>query len=1112
MDRTAAPLVFVICLAFLTIPALAQGPTAHLTEDVRLDYFSNGSQESASRIGYVEVEVPNIQDVLQYIRLNLSGTAGTNLQSVTTYNSVAVSPNIGDRTRIFLNTTGSTQDVSYTINDTSLVPDISLGLDYSNLEGGQDILSGGENTFLFNLTLNCTQGISGVSLAIQTARDVYNGSDSMNLSEPRATSSTTLGRTDTDSDGYYDRIDWTGDLNGGAVIYFNATLAPGTNFDESGMYLDLDPPYGINSTYYSNQTFTGLTFAQRFSRGPVRQGVDMLLMDTWRVKGFIKNIASGLNYSVHGWDLYEIDDLQTPVSSVTGAQSLVPGETEYTSWHDTGGSAKAYYTVNFDWEVDWGVSNYSGYSQGRMKLPALYEMDTWVNKTLALASNTGSGRTVRVNDTLRHLGHSSLQADRMEINSTIPSRTTANAQVSWQAGAVEVSCVNSSGAYDITSNATIAKRDSNSTDEGFVNVTIANLTGILGHSLGQNEDIRLSYIVSSPSSSANQVFEFPVTTTIWTLSGTPATESATGRITIAGLGAPAGEAPPTGGGGPAAAPVPVASIVKELGEVSILEKNTVEVMVLGRIYDSGTRGMGNITLMLYIPAGSEFNASGISIRLYDNSTGLWERLEKGRSFSITDMGIVSIGERQYSAYQVKKREGEWQLYGDDRIEINYSVALPIGTHHILTRISGHNYYTGKTVFEDIYTPIIIPRERVEVEPLEIREEEFEQGIAKVGKPIIWVKILEVYNPNPIPLEETFNATVFPDVLNAYLVEGGEEGHLRLEVKKRNLRLERGRDVYVVWNDKISGLETKRYVIEVTTPPILEEKRVVDVLESNETMVKFIINITLGNPALETYRDVGFELPINFEKVVKANDERKELNYTKQDGMILVHVPEMEKESVKDISVIYKEKPPILVINLDRLEYQHNSTVNLTGIVIPAEDIEGSYLEIEAMGPEPYMETIYIDISMLERMESGEKVEFSSSFGLSSLPTGKYLVDVRFRRDIWTILSAQEMFHVKGIMPVVRIEFIFFILAAALAASLVERSYIGDRLRKMLEPYKKLRRARTEEGVKKLERQLAVLDRAYRGSLISREAYIKDREKIRKRLKELGERLEKMAET
>jgi hypothetical protein len=211
MVRVEWCLVPVISLVFLLLyPAVTRAgvPSSYITENVQVTYAADGSVlQPVERLGYVEVEVPNNQDVLQYIMLDLSGTAGTNLQSVLAYKGVAASPNPGSRTRIYLNTTTSQSNISYEITNTGITPVLYIDLNYSNSAGGQDLFSGGTNTFIFNVTMNSTQAMVGATMTLMFSRNTAGPADSFNLYGAGSSSGSALVQ-DSDSDGYFDSVQW----------------------------------------------------------------------------------------------------------------------------------------------------------------------------------------------------------------------------------------------------------------------------------------------------------------------------------------------------------------------------------------------------------------------------------------------------------------------------------------------------------------------------------------------------------------------------------------------------------------------------------------------------------------------------------------------------------------------------------------------------------------------------------------------------------------------------------------------------------------------------------------------------------------------------------------
>ena len=510
-------------------------PVSYINENVEAVYFWNGTLDgNISRTGSVEVSVGNTQDVMQYLLLELSGTSGTNLQNTTAYNDVAASPNPGDRTRMYVNTTKDMKDLSYEITNSSLAPVIGICMDYRNSAGGRDIYAGGTNVFLFNLTLNTTKNVSNVSLVFQAARDTMGVNDSMGFFSPSADSGH-VQTVDTDSDGIYDRILWNGDLSEGTdvVLSFRGSTLPGSSFDESYMYVDLDSEETVASSSASGQTFTGISFVDRFSRGPVRQGIEMAESDYWYVRGFIRNMANGLDYVVHGWELYKIGE-SYPVANSSDAVYLEPEETMYTDWVNTAQEEKAYYSSAFDWEVTWGGSGYSSTTQSSMHMPTLYEIDAWADKTAVLDSNGQGGRTVSITDTIRHLGYSGLLVDRVEIDSAVPHLSQSGTRTSWSVSNVTVYYSNTSGLFDVTDIVNITTRGSDPDEDGFVRVNASGLVAALG-GLKQNEDIILAYQISSSAHRSNQVYAFLLSGTITTSSGTPVTRTADVNLTIPGV-------------------------------------------------------------------------------------------------------------------------------------------------------------------------------------------------------------------------------------------------------------------------------------------------------------------------------------------------------------------------------------------------------------------------------------------------------------------------------------------------------------------------------------------------------------------------------------------------
>ena len=144
-------IVFLIFNVFFIENVVATfGPRAFITEYVLADYHSNGSIDTTNlfapcnsnpcRYGVVEISIPNNDDVLQQVRINLSSTANTNLRSNVTYKNFVTSyPIAGAKQNISVNTTQADPAEYYNITNNNVAPTISLSVSIKNFNGGEDI-------------------------------------------------------------------------------------------------------------------------------------------------------------------------------------------------------------------------------------------------------------------------------------------------------------------------------------------------------------------------------------------------------------------------------------------------------------------------------------------------------------------------------------------------------------------------------------------------------------------------------------------------------------------------------------------------------------------------------------------------------------------------------------------------------------------------------------------------------------------------------------------------------------------------------------------------------------------------------------------------------------
>ena len=990
--------------AFLiaVLPAAASAaPQAYLTENVDASYSYGGSLlVPVSRTGTVEVSAGSMSDVLQQVRLTLSSTEGTNLVSDVSYRNVAASPGGPlERTVIFANTTNSSEDISYRITNESLAPLISMSMDYSNQQGGREIAPG-TNAFSFVLNMSSSQALAGASLVIQARRNTYGVNDSISF-QSASVPSGSYQIIDTDSDGFYDRITWLGDLpEGSFLISFAGTIVPGVNYQENLMMVDTDESL-TQCSYSQAQTFTGMTFSSRFSRGPVREGIEILQLGSWVARGFMKNIAAETTYTLHGWELYQLGN---PVPVLTSSESsyVLPGQTEYTEWHDSGFMDKpAYYSAAFDWEAVWGSSGYQAASTSMMSSPVLYGMDAWADSSGVIQSNSGSGKVIAFNSSARHLGHSSVGVNGFRLVAELPGISESGDPISWTPSQVRVYYSNGSGDYEITAFANVST-------SGSLDVRLDSLYSALGHYMGQNDDVIVSYLVSGPVRGQNQDYVFSSNVTLITVSGTPVTKVAQVNLTVPGVAiTPEPGGPGGGGGGGGAAPSPFVDIVKESSDAYFLSAGTVKVMVTAGVVDNGGKGVKDVKVFAYVPVDAQADTNSFSLRIFHNSTGTWETMAQGIDFTVTDRGVTSIGRDQYREYMVKRAtpgnavsEYRIDMLGGDKIEVAYKVSVPFGTSYLLTRISGYSYYLDKLIFEDAFTPV--RREAASLEKLQVEESEWMQGEAVIGKPVVWKKTFRVYNPNNVSVEETMATSVFQDSLKVEISEIGSEDKTRLSLKG-------GEEIVVNWDARMRAGERKTYLMEATTPPVLERNREANAVEISKTSVTIVLNLTIENFARERYSNVSTRLSIRKNKIIMISDASVVLE---QDGSgVIMTIPAMDGLEVRNISITYLETPPTMATTLDALRYSCTDYARVNILVVPSETDSGSYIETTVVGPDPNLIVAHAELMDLAGSEPYEEVRIPMLVSLTTFPSGKYYIYTKFRKDFGTILSDRKEFFV-----------------------------------------------------------------------------------------------------
>jgi len=1071
--------VTLVCFIFLAVfsasASALTGPRLYIEESVTGAYNYDGTVATdTTRTGEVLISVPNDNDVLQYIRANITGTsmfARTNLDNGTAFRNVQYSPNENETAAIYVNTTDNDPDTTYSINSIDYGPTINLSISWNNSMNGDDVFpednlevgsgSNAANTIRFNITATNPSSVTDLDGSEVTIYfDIDGGRDSLNLTDETNSSSigtTTLDTQDADAD--WDTIVWTGDLAAGVSVYIivNATIEEGENFAAVTTF-DLDETRndGGNGNYSNNALFTGITSDYKFTRSSVRTGVDMSQgSGNWDVRGFFRNVAAtnseiggaqtGLVYNVTEWRIYSVDPAtgvpysdpnQTGIFNETGASHLFyaddgrintndPDRSKDSLWFDTGTATKPYFSIYFDWHVVWDTdyaNSYTSYVNTTLDLPDLYMVDLSHTKTHTsgtISPDTG-GESIWLEDNVTFAGNDNAPVRYFQIKASVPSNNTNNEH---------------NGAFDINHTAT----DDTPILLYYVNETGAHLLNI--------DDSSFTVAVTDPTETANGsiIITIPdVNNAVLDAGGTIGDDMKASDLFSMKYELLSNDSMTTG------------DTFRFTGNTSVATAsgtnytqghNTVDVSVGGKrltgykelkVFTAANPTLINATLLIevelntgtlagikfidYVPDTvtthtlfvANFTNGDYSVHFY-NVTG-WHLWVYGEDYFISDNGTQTLndGTSVLAMEFVNGSNETWTLANAEKINVSYqmNVTSP-GTYILPMELAGFDPDTGQEFRAITYGFI-----RVEIpDPsLALHITEGDLAIAKrvvVGNPALWIKEFEVFNPNAKPVASTFETDVFVDATEAYVSYYDETGQ-KIEKKASFGPVNNGKKT-AYWTDKINALETRSYEFRILTPQVMEIDRDVEVLEKlPDKKVKLKMDIYLRSFAEENYENVVLNLPIKYENVFEVRDGfGNKLEFTGGGESITVFVNEMAAGDIRTITVIYKESYPTIIITPDRDRYNLNNPVGLEILVINGGDvIDYPYLELEVYTPG--MDVIFTNIEKLQTMEPLEKTELFERFVIpATAPTGMYIASVKFREDFVTLASATGNFYIVG---------------------------------------------------------------------------------------------------
>jgi len=1034
------------------------GPVAYQTEQVYADYNTDGSLSSETypecsdnsnpcRFGFLEVALPNTNDTLQTVRINLSGTTDTNLNSKEVYKAtVSSSSAIWAKTKLYVNDSVFGDDQNYyKITNANKAPAIEFNVtSYSNEQGGHDLYdhdnigSGGStNNMTFVITAHnpsTSKNLTNVEIVIQFDTDTNGDADAVNITY---TSSGSRSSND-GADGYYDKITWSGDINAGGTQTFTiyANIIETDNFADGTTSINLDSASsdkGVKSSYSQTSTLTGLTIAYKYARGPVRQGIDMAETSgggAWDIRGFITILAKNstevngnvLTYNISSWAIYNVSASTGDVTNKLQEGTFSPSNftadygrlytTDPTYSNDTSRvhitGTKPYVASSFNWHIIWNDTNpdnYVSYINTTLDLPTLYKIDMVPTKTTGGYLAIESATTFNITDKVIYQGDDNAPGKKIVILSVVPRNTTSGSQRSpfdIDETSIIVSWYNtSSSSYQTlktgtgtTNGVTVTVTDPSGDNNGLVNVTIPDLSLTnIGKYLENGEKIKLFYEVSSPSNlQLGDIFNFTGNSTITTQSGTPETEdlpaqtmSTSGRQLIG---------------------------YKDLWVPDPANPTLVNGSLVAQVFGSEITG---IKFVDYVPLGTDFACSRASVTFCNSTDGSTWSCGVSEDYNVTDKGTITLsdGTKVHACEYTNGDKSGWTLSSGAAVKILYQINITqSGLYEIPMELAGFDPALGKRVFSTVYGVVRVTVPSPMIEPIIKQTDFLTARTITVGNPVAWVKEFDVYNPNQRWVESEFKIDVFEDTTDgfvSYLNKKGERIDEKVIFKKEN-----GTTV-MVWKTKLAPLETRNYDIRILTPPVLETDRDVEVIKKLEyKMVELKMSIFLRSLAMEDYENVAINLPISRDNILSVKDGLgNSLSYTGGEGLTTILINKFPAKALKEINIRYKQSYPKIIITPDKERYSLNSTVTLDILVIHGgEEINNPYLETEVYTPEKNL--VYSNIQDLGKLDPIDKTSISERFRVPiGAPTGTYLAESRLRSDLAILATGTGNFYIVG---------------------------------------------------------------------------------------------------
>jgi len=999
-------MMYLILLLLIPLAHAFEGPTLSLTEEANAYYNLDGSlNASINMLGHVDVLVPNPYDVLHNVDVTLKNTLNTDLASTRAYRATAASP-FNDATKLFLTTTQGTC-TDYVIDDSLLSPMIYYSeFDYFNQAGGKDISQQKENNFTFSFSFYSSQFIDDVTLNIRTKTNNYNQSDSMNIYAASATSGDRLVRYDSDNDDEVDAIYWEGPLTSNPVtIEFKASITPDTHFNESER---LDDPnalfsYPIVLSYDKDKLFSSVDIQSKFSRAPIRQGLEWFHTDTWYVRGFLHNPSHGLTYEVEDYSLYDKNN-NLVLAHTLENDTLISNATVYSNVYPNA-SKSDYYSPSFEWQVLWNQSQdkKTAIFNGYRKFPELKEMYVTLTKDISEISKRGTTRVVNVKDTIRHIGHPDLEVKYITHISYINppwfiDNTTFNIYYKDSNGTI----------IEVTDDCFIDYKQPESPGYVYFEYDILNK---LGKTLKINEDMILTYNVYTNDSKFNVPYSFSAEAEMTTLSGTDSSAPYDRVIEYTPPREPTRE---------------YARFKTNFSTPWVDDSLDANIHISELIVDPNKQGVNLVEISVLIPKNSVLEF----IKIFD------KKLETRYVGNRTRNNI------QYDEYLVNL---DGTFYNGDAIDLKYKAKIPAGTHNLITIFRGQDIHNSVFI-SDTITEILNIKGIIEY-PLDVKSD-LHQGPAYVNDLVKWYQTVTVSNYNTVDVRQYVYVEIFSDTVQAYLLHPdavcctpGE----KLEIVDRS-----GKKFAKLPID-IDRLKSENYVMLLYTPPVFELERTIIPIESYEDYAIFLINSSLENSALEDYVNIRDIYDLDYDKIIETSPN---LQYWQYGNEVLINMSFLARQP-KQVWIKYNASLPLMYINLNQREFDCNDLINITTMFVSPEDINLAHTEFEIIGPDYFPVNIYGDAYLYSGVSANQVVKENIYLKTNELPSGTYTIYSRFRKGFFTIINKEKTFEVNCKQQMSKI-FIYFLLIVIISI-LSFRIYEGINYKIRKRWYRKIRK-------------------------------------------------------